>query len=670
MWLGTRKEPTVADPLYEPSQLVVESPHAYPEPSPSQADLESTRKASQARPRRMAVLTVHGMGQQVEFETLDGVAQGLREEARRRGQEPKPPSLRQVEIEGEIFRRVEMELLDPVGDVSEEVHVYEAYWAPRTEGRVTLRDVVSFLKDAGFNGIAHSFGPFRRWVFNKRVDFPRSVLSLVALAGVLAVVLSLSAVSAILTAVGAARASFSGPPKWLTKELFSDLTAVAGIFCLGAVCFGVLLGLAMFRRKAAPLGKPWSLPAPSRATIWLFFLLTCAMAIMASLAMVWLVRHQLGHPNVSVILGRIGSEGDLSALVTAGCGLALLAALLGALVQRHGTVRPARWRGFLLSGLFYLTMAGLVLSLSAVAALFAGRPVALAGLLPPLDWVAARWEFWVWALLLMVSAKVRTFLIQFLGDVAVYVSPFKLDRFDALRSEIKTLVCKTATAVYRAKEADGSWTYDRIALVGHSLGSVIVYDTLNHLINQDLLHQGELDAVDRTKLLLTFGSPLDKIAFLFASQGSRASEVQEGLRAVVQPLIQSYANRTFDWINVYSRNDIISGSLEFFDDDSSNPQRVKNVIDPESSIPLVAHTEYWKNRLIWRYLYNSICHLPWNEEGTVKEPSRERRPTSRPSAASQPSSPRFLSRLLRPIELIGLARRRLTRAKVDERPQS
>lgn len=553
------------------------------------------------------------MGQQVEFETLDAVAQSLlAEQLRRRGRVGAPPSVRQVEVEGKVLRRVEMELLGPEGEAREEVHVYEAYWAPRTEGRVTLRDVVSFLKDAGFNGIAHSFGAFQRWVFNKRVEFPRSLPSLGALIGALAVVLSLSAASVILTAIGAARASLREPPRWLTPELFSDLTAVAGIFLLAAVCFGALLGLAMFRRNTAPRLGPWSLPAPSRAAIWFLFLLTCALAIAASLAMGWLVRHQIAHPGASVILGRLGSAADLSGLVTAGCGSAIFAAALGALMQRHGG-HPAGWRRLLLGAFFYVTLFALVLALGAILALFAGRQVAFAGLLPWVDWLAARWEFWVWALLLAVSAKVRTFLIQFVGDVAVYVSPFKLDRFDALRSEIKTLVCKTAEAVYRAKEPDGSWTYDRIALVGHSLGSVIVYDTLNHLINRDLLHPGELAAVSRTKLLLTFGSPLDKIAFLFASQGSRNSEVQEALRAVVQPLIQSYGNRPFDWINVYSRNDTISGSLEFYDDDSGNPQRVENVIDREASIPLVAHTEYWKNRLIWRYLYNSICRRPWNE---------------------------------------------------------
>ena len=600
----------MADPRYERSPLTVENPHTYTEPA--QLDFPMDAAAREVHPR-LAVLSVHGMGQQVEFETLDAVAQSLlAEQLRRRGTAGPPPSVRQVEVEGMMLRRVEMKLLGPEGEAYEEAHVYEAYWAPRTEGRVTLRDVVSFLKDAGFNGIAHSFGAFQRWVFNKRVEFPRSLLSLVALIGTLAVVLSLSAASAILAAIGAARASLSGPPSWLTKELFSDLTAVAGIFSLAAVCFGALLGLAMFRRNTAPRLKPWSLPAPSRAAIWLLFLLTCILAIAASLAMGWLVRHQIAHNGASVLLGRLGSTADLSALVTAGCGSAIFAVALGALVQRHAG-SPASWRPLLLSALFYLTLAALVLALGAILALFMGRRVEFAGQLPWVDWLAARWEFWVWALLLAVSAKVRTFLIQFVGDVAVYVSPFKLDRFDALRSEIKTLVRKSAEAVYRAKEQDGSWTYDRIALVGHSLGSVIVYDTLNHLINHDLLHQGELAAASRTKLLLTFGSPLDKIAFLFAAQGSRTSTVQEALRAVVQPLIQSYENRTFDWINVYSGNDIISGSLEFYDDDSNDPRSVKNVVDREASIPLVAHTEYWKNRLIWRYLYNSICRRPWNE---------------------------------------------------------
>ena len=67
------------------------------------------------------------------------------------------------------------------------------------------------------------------------------------------------------------------------------------------------------------------------------------------------------------------------------------------------------------------------------------------------------------------------------------------------------------------------------------------------LVSRDsLLAEAELkgqvqvqDYVDRTKLLLTFGSPLDKTAFVFATRGD-ASEARGRLAEARQPLIKSY----------------------------------------------------------------------------------------------------------------------------------
>jgi len=99
-------------------------------------------------------------------------------------------------------------------------------------------------------------------------------------------------------------------------------------------------------------------------------------------------------------------------------------------------------------------------------------------------------------------------------------------------------------------------------------------------------------------MLLTFGSPLDKTAFIFRTQKSQESEVREGLAAAVQPMIVDYENRPRRWINIYSTHDWIGGSLEYYDDLTQQTHRdrfVRNVEDPDATIPLVAHTMYWKN---------------------------------------------------------------------------
>ena len=115
--------------------------------------------------------------------------------------------------------------------------------------------------------------------------------------------------------------------------------------------------------------------------------------------------------------------------------------------------------------------------------------------------------------------------------------------------------------------------------------------------------------VDRTGVLLTFGSPLDKTAFFFSVMGKNTRHIREQLAAVVQPLIEYPAVRDrIEWVNVFSRNDIVSGSLDFYQFPDPPPagapavQPVLNVPDEDALIPLVAHVEYWSNVTVWNQL--------------------------------------------------------------------
>ena len=213
-----------------------------------------------------------------------------------------------------------------------------------------------------------------------------------------------------------------------------------------------------------------------------------------------------------------------------------------------------------------------------------------------------------WPLLVVASAYIRLILVQYLGDVAIYVMPYKLDAFNDLRKEIKECVYKVARAVYELRrQPEGSHEYERIVVVGHSLGSVIAYDALNRLILEDESKGGSIDVARRTPLFLTFGSPLDKTAFIFAVQGHGTSEARESVVASMQPLIQDYKYRPERWINVFSPWDIISGSLDFYDPPgATDPKRVTNEQDPEATTLLIAHTEYWSDDLVMRRIYEAL----------------------------------------------------------------
>jgi len=216
---------------------------------------------------------------------------------------------------------------------------------------------------------------------------------------------------------------------------------------------------------------------------------------------------------------------------------------------------------------------------------------------------------WVWIALLAVSWAIRGIMIQFPGDVAAYVSTHTLDRFQEIRTKIKDAVTKVARAIYSVDE------YEGVVWVGHSLGSVVVYDALNAVIMDDQLPGKEDDeaskngpgVVARTKLLLTFGSPLDKIAFIFGAQLADA-KTRDALAASFQPLILDYDKfRNIPWVNIWSPADIISGHLDFFDDPrQAGNRKVENVIDEQATTPLMAHVEYWKNDLLFERMYQGI----------------------------------------------------------------
>lgn len=472
---------------------------------------------AQAPGRRTAVLVAHGMGQQVPFETLDATARGLIQAAGSRFNEP--VTARTVRIGSEKLQRLELQIRDAShGEM--ELHVYEAYWAPLTEGRLTLRSVIQFLYRAGINGLRNSRGKFRLWLFggfeNPPIAATTSTYLLLALLVVSALVLMNSLIAVV---VGSQVLGTSG--SWPSDSLLPVLNTITAAYVAIALVFGTSLWLALWlKRRLAGTSVWWR--GYNRAVAILFW--------------TW-----------------------LSATIAAG---ALFIAV-------------------------------------AIADYF--------GSLPAFPWIAmSTWWLLVWLGLLYVSYRVRGLLVQYVGDVVAYLSSHTLDAFHELRQEIKRTVYVPARAIYEAVGPDGRRLYDAVALIGHSLGSVVAYDTLNALLNDDELAKRPLEVAGRTRLLATFGSPLDKVAFIFARLD--ASDHQRALAASVQPLIQDYAKyRQLKWLNVWAPRDIISGKLDFFDTiEAGASQKVDSVVDPDAIIPLVAHTEYWTNPTLFRRVCDAL----------------------------------------------------------------
>ena len=206
-------------------------------------------------------------------------------------------------------------------------------------------------------------------------------------------------------------------------------------------------------------------------------------------------------------------------------------------------------------------------------------------------------------------------LANVIGDVTVYNTTDAKSKFYLVRKEILDGAVNALRYLLEPAKSSGpyrpeDWRYDRVILAGHSLGSQISFDAVNRL--NHLIHQGELRGCDssgyftdgtiRRKIqsgehisemlcgLITFGSPLDKMAFFFREQTAKDQYLRSQLiehfhgfkqrpwsdpgdaaqRLVASPQLFSRLFDEIRWRNYHDRGDLVSGSLDYY-------QKVRNV---------------------------------------------------------------------------------------------
>lgn len=198
-------------------------------------------------------------------------------------------------------------------------------------------------------------------------------------------------------------------------------------------------------------------------------------------------------------------------------------------------------------------------------------------------------------------------LVKFVGDIVLYVTADEKSEFFRTRAEI----LQASTQRLRTLLLDPQ--YDSVYIAGHSLGSVIAYDTINYVIREmraEPVGPGKLspDDVHRLRGLLTFGSPLDKVYYFFRIEVADAQAVRAQLLSSLHGFRRRSSSRDygafklarytipspleFQWLNVYSTADFISGYLDFY--------RVDRQVQRSYWNPLTAHTAYWDDPVFYR----------------------------------------------------------------------
>jgi hypothetical protein len=591
----------------ERSAYQVGDPYASraPEPRVTPAVAESVPQ------KPLAIFAAHGMGQQVPFSTMDDFARGICGAAERDETELVSRTATTLRVGCTQVQRIELQF-----ENKPPLHIYEGYWAPLTEGVVGLKDVLRFLIGGAIHRI-RSPDRLHRWLFGKPRVFPIRSAHRVALWSTLIVILAILGIGATILTVGIARLTFDGH---VTKDLVRHLTGVfETLVATLIVAAAIAAPMIWLIRSGGGSKKSWILWIPA---------VLAGLAFVFGAAVVFLEMLRdlpppfpavCDHPPadwcfdifVRYVKPRLEKlddvfcwiEGSLRTLLVGATILAMIGLAIWTLVQRREDYDDSRQRA---TGGRLVTLA--LLLLTALFFFFTGCSKEAIALI-------------TWLSLLGFTVFLRKFVIQYVGDVAAYVSPHVVDRFFDLRYRVKDAVWKAAKAVYALRDDAGNAAYDRVFVAGHSLGSVIVYDVLNRLINEDKLNENKksvpccdgslnepLDVSGRTRFLLTYGSPLDKTAFIFSMQDSAAGSERDAIAATLQPLIVH--ERQFEWRNIWSPYDIISGPIDFYDtpkgDTLPNTNRVINQVDPDANILLAAHTQYGSGPLLFDTLYAKL----------------------------------------------------------------
>lgn len=243
---------------------------------------------------------------------------------------------------------------------------------------------------------------------------------------------------------------------------------------------------------------------------------------------------------------------------------------------------------------------------------------------------------------------ITTIIINYLGDAVRYFNP--LPQNIAQRQQIRQAGLDLLERLHTEQE-DGQNKYDRIIVVGHSLGSVIAYDLVNLFwyakhksiptidpkailkaeqaaqefkLNQDLnnYQQSQFDLWQsqyknpgswRISDLITLGSPLS-FADLYIADGPAALQQKQNERefAVSPPVTEVNKNGTEGfsysfqgkkimhhgaafsltrWTNACFHNDFVGGNVTCFG------SGVKNILLTSKlnpRLPFASHTHYWR----------------------------------------------------------------------------
>jgi len=615
-------------------------------------------------PPLKAILVIHGIGQQQPFQPLDSFVNGIAGTLRKAGN---VISLTHVmhgrdEVFDHSFR---VEAAEPgAAQPNVRLDVYEFYWAPYTQGRASFSEIAQWLLSTGFT-------PLRRLAFNIPLLIERAEgrASRETARGDLP---GAGALWRRIRRLVAGRKGF-----WIVIELLREIWRLVYVALVAVALAGATLALVsqtggLVKRVYAAVAPVLELPMLRAGAVWLALALVTGLA---ALALLLSIPEQIGdlfrlfrlEPQVPGGDGS-GTPQALPAskfsprkLETDSAPAVKWLNPLGIRDRWRVEMGARRW-------LLPLSVAGALGCWFLLAWLGGPAPRCLLSACPSpvvaqvLVHLSGK-DLLVVLLLLGVAFLLKTIFVDYLGDIALYTTADQNSAYYPTRESIRTEATRRVRALLRNEE------YAAVAVAGHSLGSVIGYDVISWLrveaqlpapstatplphdldtllaglpadkaeaarhlwgewnaaigaqVSRGPRSQGQLEAgrpidtraLARLKTFITFGSPLNKVLYLFRARVGmhetvRAHIIQEthGYRQLADLLTRdaSIRDQTDDppddlrWLNFYSPMDPVSARLVLY-----------TRIDEFRRWYLVwgkCHMNYWHDRGMYQEILKAI----------------------------------------------------------------
>jgi hypothetical protein len=375
--------------------------------------------------------------------------------------------------------------------------------------------------------------------------------------------------------------SRSGQSPWwvVGRSLLWTAGLLAALLLVGALLLAALSQV--LHLGVVPQLEPWPPQAPPQAP---------------PLAPPWVGGFSQGAGGALVLL-----SGLLLALLAG----ALLWGLIGDALEvvRLRRSDPQGWEGryagaarswapvalLLALGLILLSVLLIVLGRATAAAMLA----TLAALLAAPGVVSGGLALIGWWLLLR-------WLRTHVGDIALYVR----GDIDSAHVHTRTLLQSELQKQLREllDDAPGAPRYDALILMGHSLGAVLALDALDALAAHKRVDPAPSIGGARVRGLLTFGAPLDKVAYFFHERIPDGEAVHAQLARYWRPTRRApersdlgryhFAESTdpypqLRWLHLHAPSDPISDPLVFY-----RPDEVRRLV----GVPWWrAHGSYWQD---------------------------------------------------------------------------